>query len=42
MKPDEDFFELTNEEAAELDRRMKHVDEEPASSVEEVFARLVI
>ena len=37
---DEDFFELTDEELAELDRRIKNVDNEPTYTVEEVFARL--
>ena len=39
---EEDIFELTEAELAELDRRMKVVDSEPTFTVEEVFARLVI
>ena len=37
---DDDIFELTDAELAELDRRMKNVDNEPTFTSEEVFARL--
>jgi len=36
----EDFFELTEEELAELDRRMLDVNNEPTFTSEEVFERL--
>jgi hypothetical protein len=35
-----DFFELTEVELAELDRRIKNIDNEPTFTSEEVFARL--
>ena len=37
-----DIFELTDEELAELDRRMKNIDNEPTFTVEEVFSRLKV
>jgi putative addiction module component (TIGR02574 family) len=40
--PEDDIFELTDEELAELDRRLKNVDNEPTYTVEEVFARLQV
>ncbi len=37
---DEDFFELTDAELAELDRRMLNADKEPTFTPEEAFALL--
>ena len=37
---EDDIFELTDTELAELDRRMKNVENEPTFTSEEVFARL--
>jgi hypothetical protein len=37
---EDDYFELTDAELAELDRRMLNVDNEPTFTIEEVFDAL--
>ena len=40
ISPEDDIFELTDAELAEIDRRMKNVDNEPTFTTEEVFYKL--